>query len=259
MTGNQLNSTHTRELTNQSDEVLLFNVTEVFRELVEAKSSNMRVRLSLDATVTENLSTASVQDYLVTDEASQAPLLIVYHNMLPLDPSDGLLNVSQEVHSADKDNYHLSNEETGDTMERLDVGMDETNRSAHRMRRKARRYRAQSSVIHRHNPNCHLHSWVVNFHTDLRWTWIKFPTSVKLNFCAGICPSPLAGKELNSTNNAFIRDQYIVATKWQHREIPATSCVAIKLAPIDVYYVAANNDHVIRRLPDVVTEECACL
>ncbi|XP_064606815.1 growth/differentiation factor 6-A-like [Liolophura sinensis] len=253
---NQFNSTYTRELTNQSNTILLFNVTKVFKKLVEEMSSEMKVIISLNTSVTENLATSSVGDYLVTEDPTHVPLLIVYHNMVPLDPEDRLTSVGQKI---DDEGDYLSSENTSGSRQRLNVGFDAHNSSDHRMRRKARRYRAQSSVIHNHNPNCHLHSWVVDFHADLRWTWIKFPTSVRLNFCGGICPSPLAGKELNSTNNAFIRDQYIVATKWQHREIPATSCVPIKLAPIDVYYVAANNDHVIRRLPDVVSEDCACL
>ncbi|XP_065320100.1 uncharacterized protein LOC135927828 isoform X2 [Gordionus sp. m RMFG-2023] len=60
---------------------------------------------------------------------------------------------------------------------------------------------------------CQLREWYIDFST-LGWKdWLIKPDGYYINYCTGICVSPLLNENYNASMHAFIKDLWLIATK----------------------------------------------
>lgn len=102
-----------------------------------------------------------------------------------------------------------------------------------RKRRPNRRRRLKSeSGKRREKQLCQVHPYYVDF-ADIGWSdWIFSPVGYDVNFCAGICPYPMAD-HMNATNHAVFQ-QFAHRTK---RKVPPPCCVPTEFVPLNVLYI----------------------
>ncbi|XP_013394129.1 growth/differentiation factor 3-like [Lingula anatina] len=106
---------------------------------------------------------------------------------------------------------------------------------------------------------CKLHSWYVSF-ADMHWdTFILSPKGYTANYCAGSCSAPLLpASSVNGSNHAFVKAMYQRMTSGSDR-YTTSHCVPVSYSYISVLYFDNDDDLILKRIPDMVANACACL
>jgi hypothetical protein len=106
---------------------------------------------------------------------------------------------------------------------------------------------------------CELKSILIDF-DDLNLSdWIIEPKQFQSNYCSGQCTS-LNDKILNHiTNYAYLQTFLNKLSINEYNTPPSVCCSAVGTKSLPIHYVDVNSvDHVIKILPDMIVNECAC-
>ncbi|KAK9301083.1 hypothetical protein QLX08_006423 [Tetragonisca angustula] len=99
---------------------------------------------------------------------------------------------------------------------------------------------------------CKINSLYVSFKDLQLQDWIVAPTGYNAYYCSGGCSFPTTS---NITNHAVI--QSLIHCK-RPDEIPNPCCVPTKLSPISVIHFVDDNNIALKKLKNMVVDNCGC-
>lgn len=99
--------------------------------------------------------------------------------------------------------------------------------------------------------NCCIKELSVDFHSDLGWDWILYPTSFKPNYCKGQCQNPLWAHATQSTS-------LLMQLRASNPTAAAEPCcVAHRTRSLTVLMVH-NGNIILNEIPDMIVDSCIC-
>lgn len=107
------------------------------------------------------------------------------------------------------------------------------------------------------NSLCHLHPWIMDF-TEVEWHWIIHPRRFMAYYCTGLCPVNLTDSDVGASNHAILRHETISAIGGAS-PVPYSCCAPSRLGLHNFLYFTADYSVVLRAVPEMVAERCACL
>uniref|UniRef100_A0AC35TJM4 TGF_BETA_2 domain-containing protein n=1 Tax=Rhabditophanes sp. KR3021 TaxID=114890 RepID=A0AC35TJM4_9BILA len=101
---------------------------------------------------------------------------------------------------------------------------------------------------------CHREDLMVDF-KELHWNdWILAPEIYNAFQCRGICPNTSTSK-LNVTNHAIVQS---LIHSINPSSVPAPCCIPQQLSSLQILYVDANKQVVIKNYAEMIVESCGC-